>query len=183
MPPQATSTRTGYVSGEFLTRTFRISGEAPLHGEPLLDLLNDHNALFITLERMFISPLLDPAVLSGHFRAGEVRKDVLGLVVLARQRDGLPAREGRYVGRDYAEHAVMLVVAGFEVRGVITMHRTVNIPNFVRTTPERFIPIFNATATYATKRDVVFQGGAILVNRAWIEVFAMQAAAGNARPA
>lgn len=170
---QQASIREGYVAGEFLTRTFRISGEVPIRGEPLLDNLNDHNALFVTLERMYISPLLDPATLTGNFDSGEVRKDRLGIVVLTRARDGMPSRQGRYSGRDFVDHPVLLVAAGFEVRGVLRLHQSVNVPHFVRTTPEHFVPIFDAQATLATQREIVFEGGAILVNRARLEVFAM----------
>ncbi len=172
MQAQAT-VRKGFVAGEFLTRTYRVSGEVALRGEPLLDQLNDHNALFVTLERMFISPLLDPATLTGNFATGEIRKDTTGLVVLNQMRDGLPHREGRYVGRDHIDRTVLVVAAGFEIAGVIRLHPTVNVTHFVRTTPEQFIPIFEAKATYATRREIVFQGAAILLNRNQIEVFAV----------
>ena len=55
MQAQATI-RQGYVAGEFLTRTWRVSGEVEVQGQPLLDQLNDHLALFLQVERMFISP-------------------------------------------------------------------------------------------------------------------------------
>lgn len=160
------------VSGDFLTRTYRASGDVSVVGDPLLDQLNDELAHFLHIERVFISPLLDPAALTGNFRAAEVRKDRLGLVVLARREDGLPYRQGRYVGRDHAERQILAVVAGFEVRGAIWLHPSVNVTELIRTTPERFIPVFNATATFATQRDIVFNGGAILLNRGMIEVFA-----------
>lgn len=175
MQAQQASVRTGYVAGEFLTRTYRLSGEAPLRGEPLLDQLNDVNVQFLTLERMFVSPLHDPAILTGHFRAGEVRKNRVGIIVLKQKRDGLPLREGRYVGPDHVNHDVLFVSAGFEVRGTLSLHRTVHAPNFVRTTTEDFIPVFDATATLASRRDIIFKGGAILVNRLLTEVFAMLA--------
>lgn len=167
------SIRQGYVAGEFMTRTYRISGEVEARGTPILDQLNDLNALFLHLERMFISPLLEPAVLTGNFEQGEVRKDTLGLVVLSQWRDGLPLREGRYVGPDHADREVFVVVSGFEIEGAIRLHKSVNVPNFVRTTPEQFIPIFDAQATLTARRSIVFKGGAILVNRSHIEVFAM----------
>lgn len=167
------SVRQGYVAGEFMTRTYRISGEVELRGVPVLDQLNDHNALFLSLERMFISPLLDPATLTGNFAHGEVRKDMLGIAVLSQWRDGLPLREGRYVGHDHVDHEVLVVVAGFEVTGAIRLHPSVNVPNFVRTTPEHFIPVFDARATLTARRNIVFKGGAVLINRSLIEVFAM----------
>lgn len=168
-----TSIRAGYLSGEFLTRTYRISGEVSLQGTPLLDHLNDHLALFIQLEKMFVSPLLEPASLTGNYRFGNVRKDRLGLVVLSQMKDGLPRREGQYVGRDFVDRKMLIVTAGFEVRGVIRLHRTVDVNNFMRTTPERYIPVFDATAALTANREIVFQGGAILVNRDQTEVFCM----------
>jgi hypothetical protein len=165
------SIRKGFVAGEFLTRTYRISGEVELRGIPLLDQLNDLNAQFLSLERMYVSPLLDPAVLSGSAPVGEVRKDSMGIVILTQFKDGLPLREGRYMGRDHVEKELLIVVSGLEVIGSLRVHPSVNVPNFVRTTPEMFIPLFNATATLAARREVVFKGGAILINRSRIEVF------------
>lgn len=160
------------VNADFLTRTYRTSGEVSVRSEPLLDQLNDDLAHFLHVERVFVSPLLEPAVLTGNFRAVEVRKDRLGLVVLTRLEDGLPHRQGRYVGRDHIERPVVAIVAGFEVSGAIWLHPSANLTELVRTTPERFIPVFNASATLTVRRDIVFNGGAILLNRGQIEVFA-----------
>ncbi|MBN2306005.1 MAG: hypothetical protein JXQ72_16100 [Anaerolineae bacterium] len=168
---QKTGRRTGFLPGEFLTRTYRISGEADLHGEPLLDQLNDLNTLFVQLERMYVSPLLDPATLTGNYEIGNVRKDSIGLVVLSQVEEGLPFRQGKYMGRDTVDNNLLIVAAGFEIQGALRLHRTVNVINFVRTTPEQFIPLFGATATLTARRSVVFKGGAMLVNRDQIEVF------------
>ncbi|HMM28688.1 MAG TPA: hypothetical protein PKD46_10425 [Aggregatilineaceae bacterium] len=160
------------VNAEFLTRSYRISGEVSVRSDPLLDQLNDHLALFVHVERVFVSPLLDPATLTGNFRSVEVRKDTLGLVVLKRAEDGLPHRQGRYIGRDHIERPVVTVAAGFEVRGVMSLHPSVNVAELIRTTPEQFVLIFDASATLTARREVVFNGGAILLNRSQIEVFA-----------
>lgn len=160
------------VSAEFLTRSYRISGEVSVRSDPLLDQLNDHLALFVHVERVFVSPLLDPATLTGNFRSVEVRKDTLGLVVLNRPEDGLPHRQGRYIGRDHVERPVVTVAAGFEVRGVMSLHPSVNVVELIRTTPEQFVLIFDASAALTARREVVFSGGAILLNRSQIEVFA-----------
>ena len=170
---QQANIRKGFVAADFMTATYRVSGEAGLRGDPLLDQLNDHQALYISLERVFVSPLLDPAILTGNYNHAELRKNSVGIVILTEEKDGLPYRQGRYKGRDHKDHPVMIVSAGFEVQGVMRLHPTVNIPNFVRTTPEHFVPVFNARATLTSRRDITFEGGAILVNRNQIEVFAM----------
>jgi hypothetical protein len=159
------------VGGEFLTRTYRISGEYLIRGEPLLDYLNDIHAFFVQLEKVFISPLLDPAVLVGNYKTANVAKSSVGLVVLSQVKDGMPRREGQYSGRDFIDRKVLIVAAGFEVMGVLRLHPSVDINNFVRTTPEQYIPLFDASATLAARRDVVFKGPIILLNRNEIEVF------------
>jgi hypothetical protein len=170
---QQAKVRTGFVAGDFMTSTYRISGEVALRGDPLLDQLNNLNTLFLTLERVFVSPLLDPAVLTGNYPNAEVRKDNVGIVILNQSRDGLPYREGRYVGRDHVRRELLVVTAGFEVHGALPLHPSVNVPNFVRTTPEDFIPLFDATANLTANRQIFFEGGAILLNRRQIEVFAV----------
>ena len=170
---QQAKVRTGYVAGDFMTRTYRISGEVALRGEPLLDQLNNLNTLFVTLERVYVSPLLDPAVLTGNYASAEVRKDNVGIVILNQARDGLPYREGRYVGRDHVRRQLLIVTAGFEVRGSLPLHPSVNVPNFVRTTPEDFIPLFDAKAILTANRQITFEGAAILLNRREIEVFSL----------
>ncbi|MBN1200379.1 MAG: hypothetical protein JXJ20_00855 [Anaerolineae bacterium] len=165
--------RKGYVSGDFLTATYRISGEAALRGAMLLDQLNDQT-LFVTLERIYISPLIDPVTLTGNYQTGNVRKDSLGLVILKQERDGLPRREGQYMGHNHVDSSVLIVAAGFEIKGAIRLHPSVDLENFIRTTPEHFIPLFNASATLTAHRGVEFQGGAILLNRNLIEVFCIE---------
>jgi hypothetical protein len=172
MQSQAT-VRKGYVAGEFLTRTWRVSGEVEIQSHTLLDQLNDHLALFLQVERIFISPLSDPAQLAGNYAAGNIRKDNLAVVALRQLQAGLPHREGQYMGRDHVDRPLVIVVYGIEVRGVIRLHSSVNVSHFIRTTPEHFIPVFNATATIIAHPEIVFTGGAILLNRGQIEWFCL----------
>lgn len=167
------SIRKGYVSGEFLTRTWRVSGEVEIQSQTLLDQLNDHLALFLQVERMYISPLSDPTRLAGNYAAGHIRKDNLALVALTQLQYGLPHRQGQYMGRDHVDRPLVIVVYGIEVRGVIRLHPSVNVSHFIRTTPEHFIPIFNATATLIAHPEIVFTGGAILLNRGQVEWFCL----------
>jgi hypothetical protein len=163
--------RKGLIGGEFLTATYRISGEMDPRGETLLDQLNNYQELFLQVERIFVSPLLSPATLAANYPTGHVRKSSLGLIVLSQMRDGLPRREGQYMGRDHVDRQILIVAAGFEVRGAIRLHPSVNVANFIRTTPEQFIPVFDASAMLTAKQDIVFKGGAILLNRNQVEVF------------
>lgn len=171
MTVQASTRKQGFVSADFLTPSYRVSGEVSLRGDTLLDQLNDHMALFLQLERMFVSPLREPAILVGNFRMGQLRKGSVALVVLKDTDDGMPFRRGQYSGRDHVSRPMVVVTGGFEVRGALRLHSSVNYVDFLRTTPEQFVPFFDASASVVTQREIVFQGGAILVNRTQIEVF------------
>ncbi|HML24490.1 MAG TPA: hypothetical protein PKD09_22755 [Aggregatilinea sp.] len=168
---QFSGARAGYVAAEFLTRSYRINAEVNTRGAKLLDELNDHMAQFVQIERAYVSPLYDPATLTGSYDLGQIRKDSLALVVLKQMRDGLPHREGQYMGRDHIERAVQIMAGGFEVQGVIRLHPTVDLSSFLRTTPEAFVPVFDATATAAGRKEVIFGGAVILVNRTRLELF------------
>lgn len=168
---QQASFRKGYVSGDFLTANYRITGEVPLRGIPVLDQLNDHMAFFIEVEHTFISPLHNPAALTGNFRYSNLRIENIGLLVLKQIRDGLPRREGQYMGHTHVDRELLFVAAGFELRGVLRLHPSVDLTHFVRTTPERFIPLFNASARLLSAPEIAFKGGAVLLNRGQIEIF------------
>lgn len=77
------------------------------------------------------------------------------------------------MGRDHVDRPVAIVVYGIEVRGVIRLHPSVNVSHFIRTTPEHFIPVFNATARLVAQPEIVFTGGAILLNRGQMEWFCL----------
>lgn len=167
---QLASYRTGFVGGEFLTRNYRISAEVNTRGGRLLDELNDQMALFVQIERAFVSPLNDPVALVGNYSLGQIRKDSLTLVVLKQLRDGLPYREGQYMSRDHVDRPVHIMAGGFEIKGTIRLHPSVDASNFLRTTTEIFVPLFDAEATLAAQREIAFSGGAILLNRTRIEL-------------
>jgi len=167
------SFRKGFVAGEFLTQTYRFTGEVALRGEPLLDQLNNRSTLFVTLERMFVSPLQDPAAVLSSYPSGELRKERISLVALTQARDGLPRLEGRYTAQELVQRQVLAIAAGFEITGTLRLHPTVIPAQHLRTTPELFIPLFDARAVWSQRRECVFKGGAILVNRGQVEVFAV----------
>lgn len=161
------------ISAEFLTQVYRISGDVNIGTEPVLDQLNDHLALFIEVEHMFLSRLNDPAQLTESSSTGQVRKDNTLIVVLNKLEHGLPRRQGQYSGRDHRDRPLLVITNSFEVRGSLRLHPSVKFDDFLRTTPEQFVPLFNARATYVANPDVVFEGGALLVNRAQFEAFSL----------
>ncbi len=167
------SFRKGYVAADFLAHNYRISGEVSVRLNPIADVLNDPTRSYITVENVYISPIQNPADIKGNFRRGQLRKDNIIMVVLAREEDGLPKRQayGSYISR--VVHDVFLTVPGFEVRGSLTMSATLDLEGLLVLAAERFIPISSATATVTLSPSVKFRGGMILVNRDYIGIFCL----------
>ncbi|MCZ7544865.1 MAG: hypothetical protein M5R40_15685 [Anaerolineae bacterium] len=163
--------RKGYVTADFLSHNYRISGEVDITVNPLADILNDALKSYVRVENVYISPIQNPADIKGHYRHGQLRKDNIALAVLYREEDGLPKRQsyGSYIGQ--VIHDVFLTVPGFEVRGLLAISATLDLEGVLVLSAERFIPISEAVATVSLAPDIKFQGGMILVNREYIGIF------------
>jgi hypothetical protein len=66
-----------------------------------------------------------------------------------------------------------MTVPGFEIRGGIRIELAVDVERLFIYGSERFVAVFDATATATTNPSVQFTGGAILVNRSQIGIFCM----------
>jgi hypothetical protein len=169
-----TSYRKGYLTAEFLSQTYRISGEASLRQGSLLDVLNDVTTIYIRLENVYVSPITDPAIIKGNYPSGQLRKDNLTMVVLAAQEDAQSRRLAPAVKQLPAVYNLFITVPGFEVQGGVKIESAVDVDRMFVSGAERFIPIYNATAVVTTNPGVQFSGGAILINRDQVGLFCIE---------
>ena len=169
--------RKGYVSAEFLSDSYRISGDVNLRNQPLVDTLNDTNSNFVKVESVYVSPIHDPVVFSAQNQVGQVRKDQMQLVVLPREEDGI-AKHTLYTNTATTPIIYNLFVAmpGFEIRGGLRMNSMTDIENMLVRSVDKFITIYRATAKLLTRPDIQFYGGSILVNRELANMFAVERA-------
>jgi hypothetical protein len=166
--------RKGYLSGEFLSQNYRLSGEVSLRQGAVLDMLNDAMTSYIRLENVYVSPIVDPATIKGHYPNGQIRKDNLTMVVLAGQEDALSRRPGQFAQGASVVFNVFITVPGFEIHGGLKIESAVDIERMFIYGSERFIVVYNATATVTTNPQVQFTGGAILVNRDQLGIFCLE---------
>ena len=165
--------RKGYMAADFLTDSYRISGEVDIAANALTDVLNDHLKTYIKLENVYISPIQNPADIKGHFEHGQLRKNNITMVILHREEDGLPKHQtyGSYIGQ--VVHDVFLTVPGFEVEGLLVASPRLNLERILVYEAQSFIPISEAVATVSLAPDIRFRGGMILVNRDHVGIFCM----------
>lgn len=163
--------RKGIVAAEFLSDSYRISGEVVLKGQPLVDSLNDKMNSFIRAENIYVSPISDPSVFKAHYAVGQLRKDNISLVVLAREEDGV-ARHTLYHTQHNQPIAYNLfaTVPGFEVRGGLRVGALTDVDNMLMQSVDRFITIYRANAKVTENPEIEFNGGAILLNREAVNI-------------
>jgi hypothetical protein len=169
-----TSYRKGYLTADFLSQTYRISGDASLRQGPIVDVLNDVTTIYVRLENVYVSPITDPAIIKGNYPFGQVRKDNLTMVVLATPEEAQSRRPGASTKQLPVVYNMFITVPGFEVQGGVRIESAVDVDRLFVSSTERFIPVYNATATVTTNPRVQFTGGAILINRDQIGLFCIE---------
>ncbi len=169
--------RKGYLSADILTENYRISGDIPLKGQPLVDTLNDKLSSFIRVENIYISPVHDPTVFTAQYPVGNVRKDTVTAVILAREEDGI-ARHSIYQVKPDAPilFALFTVTKGFEIRGGLKQTSPTDIDNMLLQSVDSFITVFRATATLTARPEIQFNGGSVIINRTFTNIFCVEKA-------
>ncbi len=163
--------RKGVVAAEFLSSSYRISGEVVLKGQPVVDSMNDKMSNFIRAENIYVSPISDPAVLKAHYTFGQLRKENISMVVINREEDGA-SRHSIYHTQPNQPiiFSLFATVSGFEVRGGLKINSLTDVDNLLMQSVDRFITIYRATARAAENQAIEFSGGAILLNRESVNI-------------
>jgi hypothetical protein len=160
------------VTADFLAEGHRFSAEVILRAGPLIDMLNDATTSYLRVEHVYISPITDPAALTASHTAGQIRKDNLSIVITTPDQ-AISRRPGAYTQGGQVTFDTFMTVPGFEIRGGIRLELAVDVERLFIYGSERFVAVFDATATATTNPSVQFTGGAILVNRSQIGIFCM----------
>ncbi len=172
--------RKGVLTADFLSESYRISGDVTVRDQPLVDMLNDKMSTFIRAENVYLSPIDNPTIFRTQNVIGQLRKDRLSMVVLPREEDGF-ARHTIYrnLGHLPIGFSLYAAIPGFEVRGGLKLSSAVDVDNMLMQSVDRFITLYRATATLAAHPDMQFTGGAILLNRELATLFTIERAKGD----
>jgi hypothetical protein len=173
-----TLSRKGYLAAEFLTDSYRISGEVNLRGQPLVDTLNDKMNSFIKLENVYVSPVSDPTIFTAQYPIGNLRKDTIQTVLLAREEDGA-ARHTIYATKGDAPilFTLFTVLGGYEVRGGLKQSSPIDVDNMLMQSIDSFITIYRASIKLTAYPEIQFTGGSVLINRNYANLFCVEKAA------
>ena len=140
-----------------------------LRGRVLADSLNDANTSYLELDIAYVSRIDHPGEILADYALSIVRKDRLTFVVVATGLEmAIKQNTTTYAYR--RQWPVFVTVPGFEITGQVEAPANVDLRALMAIGVERFIPIFNGTATLSMNQTIQFGGELILINKTAIEV-------------
>jgi hypothetical protein len=166
--------QTGWLSADFFTHSYRISGRVDVHRKNLADLLNDQTTSFVELEDAYISSIDRPGDIIATYPASGLAKVNLTIVLAPRQDDVLSRKlaygsySGAYINK------VFLTVPSFEITGYLRLPTRVDLRRMLSAEVEEFIAVVDGQARASIRPDVYFNSGGILVNKRQIGAFCLE---------
>ena len=170
--PELSTTRRRMLQVDFFTSAHRLSTQMNVYGRPLADQLNDPRVSWIELEMAYISRIERPAEIIADYAISTLRKDHILFVMISGSTDGaikkIAMSSAFYVRLLYR---VWVATRSFEITGFIEWTGKLDLHPLLVTNAERFMPIFNASATSTIFPAIHFNADLMLVNRDAVEMF------------
>jgi hypothetical protein len=166
--------RRGWVSADFFTHNYRVSGAVDVRRLPLADQLNDRTTSYLMLEDAYVSPIDRPGDITASYAIAALRKENVTMAVLVSKEDGMSKKQsyGSYYGTSLKN--VFITVPQFEVRGFLRTVGKFDLHALLATGTDRFMPLLDSTTFASLKPEIQFDGGMILVNKDAVGVMCVQ---------
>jgi len=157
------------LTADIFADSHRLSTQMALRGRVLSDILNDTSTSYLELDIAYVSRIDHPGEILADYALSIVRKDRLSFAVIASGLElALKQNQATYVYR--RQWPVFITVPYFEITGQIEAPANIDLRALMATGVERFIPVYNGTATLSINQSVQFSGELILINKTSIEV-------------
>ena len=150
---------------DFFTSTHRLTCEVETGPRPLVDRLNDTSQSYLPLYNIYASRLSEPADIVTHAPVAFLSKANMNLVIVP----VLETRAGERTRFAAHEYNVVVTLSGFEVQGKFLGPHRVDLHTFSPSALDPFVTLVETSAQMVDLPDAVFQGEAILFNRARME--------------
>jgi hypothetical protein len=166
--------RRGWVTADFFTHSYRISGSVDVRRLPLADQLNDRTTSYLMLEDAYVSPIDHPGDITASYSVATLRKANITMAVLVSRDDGLSKKHSYGSYFVVSLKNVFLTVPQFEVRGFLQVVGKFDLHALLATGTDRFMPLVDGTTFASLKPDIEFSGGMILVNKDAVGVMCIE---------
>ncbi|MCC7362484.1 MAG: hypothetical protein IT317_23590 [Anaerolineales bacterium] len=165
------SSRNG-INIDLFSEAHRFSGRISVGPSGLLAQLNDANSSLMEIEDVYFSRLDQPAKIVAHFETAHLTKAQAALIVLARREDLGSHGQVRAGYSRVVSVPVQITTPQFEVQGQIEVIHKYDAAEVLIGGTGRFVMVFNAAAIATAYPETTVAGGAILVNKAQVELIA-----------
>jgi len=164
-----------YLTADFFTHSYRISGQVDTGHKRLFEMLNDGLTSYLELRKAFVSRINQPSEIIATHAVSALRKDGILFVVLAASEQGVTDRV-TYSFFSKRRYDVFLTVPFFEIKGHLEMAGKLDLKT-VLVMKGTFLSLSESEARLSSLAEISFSGEEILVNQSWIELFCITEAA------
>jgi len=157
--------QTGWLTADFFTHSYRISGQVDVRRQSIADILNSQASSFIELEDSYVSPIHRPGDIIASYGTASLVKANLTFVLVPQQDDALSRKQvyGSYYGTNL--QSVFLTVPMFEIAGYLRLSGKVDVRHILAGDSEGFLCALDAKVRASIQPDVLFTGGGVLINK------------------
>ena len=162
---------THWLSADFIVHSHRLSGRLYVRQRKLADQLLDPNRAFLQVEDAYVSNVDRPADITASHANAILRKDSVTAVIVSRQEDGLSSKYsyGSHFGVQLVK--AFIIVSSFEVEGYLRLSSKMDLRTVMSSGTDSFLSVLDGEMRSVVRSDIVFSGGAILVNKDQIEAY------------
>ncbi|MDY7080055.1 MAG: hypothetical protein SXV54_24510 [Chloroflexota bacterium] len=165
---------TAWLVADFFTYRHRLSGRVDVRHKKLAAQLNDPTSSFLHLEDAYISNVERPADILASYTIAILYKQNITAIVVAHQEDGLLREQtyGSYFGT-YLRR-VFLTIPSFEIEGHLRLSGKLDLRTVLTTGTDKFVSVLDGQMRSSLRPEIIFSGGAVLVNKDQIGVFCVE---------
>jgi hypothetical protein len=159
---------TGRVTADFFTGSYRLSASVLVYKRRLVDILGDRTTDYLDLVDIYVSRINSPGHIVAAYQRGSLVKQTINIILLSSEAESVS--KDRFYTPNRVSLPIFTTVPSFEIEGQFQWMGDLEVKKILAADVQNFLPILDATARNAHFPEVTFQGPALLVNKARIEI-------------
>ena len=159
---------TGRITADFFTDSYRLSASVLVYKRRLIDILGDRTTDYLDLVDIYVSRVNSPGNIVTTYPKGSLVKQEINFILLSGLTESVS--KDRFYTPNRVALPIFMTVPSFEITGKIQWLGDLEVKKIMATDVQKFLPVLNGTARNAHFPDVTYEGPAILVNKAKVEV-------------
>ncbi|MBN1220922.1 MAG: hypothetical protein JXM69_18510 [Anaerolineae bacterium] len=162
---------TGRVTADFFTNSYRLSASVLVYKRRLIDILGDRTTDYLDLVDIYVSRVNSPGNIVATYLKGSLVKQEINFILLPSLSESIS--KDRFYTPNRVTLPIFITVPSFEISGQFQWMGDLEVKKIMATDVQKFLPILDGTVRNAHFPEVTYEGPALLVNKARVEVLCM----------